>query len=261
MTCAGLASSPRTSQFAGGTHENCQFAQVAQDSPSRLPRDPPARAHLCYQQDEQAVQGAPGLSLVDALKAVVWDVGHVLYDWDPRHLYAKLIDDPDRLDWFLANVVTREWHFQHDAGRPFAETSAELIDKHPEHRALIEAYGPRWLETIPEPIAGTHAIVAELARRGLPQFAITNFSAEFWAAFRPTAPIFDLFRNVVVSGEERLIKPDPAIYRLAMRRFGLTPGDALFIDDREDNVRAAAAEGFIGHVFTGATSLAARLFD
>ena len=104
-------------------------------------------------------------------KAVVWDVGHVLYDWDPRFLYEKLIPDAGRLDWFLENVVTRAWHFQHDAGRPFAETSAELIQLYPQEAELIRAYGPRWLETLPGPMPGTHAIVEELAAANIPQFA------------------------------------------------------------------------------------------
>lgn len=190
-----------------------------------------------------------------APRAVVFDVGHVLYDWDPRFLYEKLVPDRDRLDRLMAEVITREWHAQHDAGRPFAETSAELIARHPAERALIEAYGPRWLETIPGPIPGTHAIVAELAGLGIPLYGITNFSAEFWAMFRPTAPLFDAFRDIIVSGEERLMKPDPAIYRLAQQRFGLGAGEAIFIDDNAANVAAAAASGWQAHRFTSAPAL------
>jgi 2-haloacid dehalogenase len=193
------------------------------------------------------------------LRAVVFDVGHVLYDWDPRYLYRKLIADPARLDWFVANVVTHGWHFQHDAGRPFAQTSAELIAQFPAERALIEAYGPRWLETIGDPVPGSLAIVQRLAARGVPLFAITNFSAEFWAMFRPVAPIFDLFGDIVVSGSEKMLKPDPAIYALAQARFGLPAGSAIFIDDRADNVAAAVAAGWHGHVFTDAAALEARL--
>lgn len=192
-------------------------------------------------------------------KAVVFDVGHVLYDWDPRFLYEKLIADPDRLDWFLENVVTRDWHFQHDAGRPYTETSAELVALYPEERELIEAYGPRWLETIPAPVPGTHALVEELDRAGVPLFAVTNFSAEFWAMFRPTAPLFDRFVDIIVSGVERLIKPDPAIYALARQRFGLGPGEALFIDDNEANVAAAIDAGWLAHHFTDAPSARAAL--
>jgi 2-haloacid dehalogenase len=192
-------------------------------------------------------------------RAVVWDVGHVLYDWDPRFLYAKLIPDPRTLDWFLANVVTKAWHYQHDEGRPFAETSAELVGQYPEFAELIGAYGPRWLETIPGPIPGTHALVEALAAAAIPQFGITNFSGEFWDHFRPTAPLFDHFGDVVVSGHERLVKPDQAIYALARRRFGLGDGEALFIDDNIANVEAARAAGWHAHRFTDAQTLTSAL--
>ena len=194
-------------------------------------------------------------------QAVVFDVGHVLYDWDPRYLYARLIPDQSRLDWFLENVVTRAWHFQHDAGRPCAETTAELIAAYPGERPLIEAYGPRWLETIPGPIPGTLELVARLSQRGVPLYAITNFSHEFWQRFRPTAPIFDLFADIIVSGTERLVKPDPAIFALARRRFGLGPGTALFIDDNAANVAAAIDGGWHAHHFHDAPGLAQALTD
>ena len=184
------------------------------------------------------------------IDAVIFDVGHVLYDWDIRYLYEKLIDDRDRLDWFLANVVTREWHVQHDVGRPYGETEAELVAAFPAERALIEAYGPRWLETIGDPLPGMLELVAEAERSGLSIFGITNFGAEFWAMFRPTAPIFELFRDIIVSGEEKLMKPAAAIYRLAVRRFGVEPQRTLFIDDQPANVAGAAAEGFLAHRFT-----------
>ena len=184
-------------------------------------------------------------------QAVVFDVGHVLYDWDPRYLYAKLISDPVRLDWFLSHVVTREWHFQHDAGRPFAETSAELTALFPAEAELIAAYAPRWLETIPAPIPGMIELVEELDAAGVPLFAITNFSGEFWPRFAATAPVFGRFRDIVVSGVEKLTKPGPEIYDLAMQRFGLAPGEAVFIDDRADNVAAGERAGLLGHVFAG----------
>lgn len=196
---------------------------------------------------------------VSGLAAIVFDIGKVLYEWDPRHLYAKLIGDSRRLDWFCGNVVTPEWHFQHDEGRPAAETTAELIALYPQERALIESYVPRWLETIPGPVPGMIELVEALAQTSLPLYAITNFSHEFWPRFRATAPVFDHFRDVIVSGEERLAKPDPRIFALAMERFGLTPGTALFVDDRADNIAAAEAAGLIGHLFVGADDLRARL--
>lgn len=102
-------------------------------------------------------------------------------------------------------------------------------------------------------------LVERLAARGVPLYAITNFSAEFWPRFRHTAPIFDLFEDIIVSGAEQLVKPDPAIYRLALQRFNLAPGEALFIDDRAENIRAGEANGFPGHLFSGAARLRTRL--
>ena len=228
-------------------HEDSQQPEVLEGPPSRLPRHPPSRPHLCDQQDQPPVQGAPGL--IARPTAVVFDVGHVLYDWDPRYLYRKLIQDPARLDWFLAHVVTRDWHFQHDAGRPFAETSAELTARFPGEADLIAAYGPRWLETIPGPIPGMLDLVADLDAAGVPLYAITNFSAEFWPRLAATQPVFERFRDVVVSGAERLVKPGPEIFALAMDRFGLAAGEAVFIDDRADNIAAGERAGLIGHVF------------
>lgn len=194
-----------------------------------------------------------------ATTAVVFDVGNVLYGWDIGALYEKLIPDPARRAWFLTHVVTPDWHFQHDRGRPHAETTAELTAQFPDEADLIAAYVPRWLETITGPVPGMLELVAELDEADIPLFGITNFSAELWDMFRPHAPIFDRFQNVIVSGAERLVKPDPAIYRLARQRFGLAAGQGLFVDDRIENVRAGRAEGFPGHHFTGVAALRTRL--
>jgi 2-haloacid dehalogenase len=193
------------------------------------------------------------------ITTVVFDVGKVLFEWDLRHLFAKLIDDPIELDWFLTNVVTAEWHFQHDAGRPLAEMAAELVARHPKYETHIDAYRTRFNETIPGPVQGSLEIVQQLAERGVPLFAITNFGAEFWDMFRPTQPIFDLFGDIIVSGTEKLVKPHPAIYALALRRFGLQPGEAIFIDDNYDNVVSARANGFAAHHFFDADRLRTEL--
>ena len=195
----------------------------------------------------------------DTPQAVVFDIGRVLFDWNLRHLFAKLIDDPAELDWFLANVVTEEWHFQSDAGRPLAEMVPERIDQYPGHAALIESYRTRFNETLPRAIEGTHAIVRRLADRGVPLYALTNFWAEFWAGFRPIQPIFELFDDVVVSGEERCAKPDPRLYAIAERRFDHPPQALFFTDDNPANVAAAAARGWQAHLFTDAAALEAEL--
>jgi 2-haloacid dehalogenase len=191
---------------------------------------------------------------------VIFDVGNVLYDWNPRFLYERLITDDRALDVFLRDIATHEWHFQHDAGRPFAETSAELSAQYPEHSELITAWGERFDEQIPDMVPGMGAIVEQLDARGVPLFAITNFSGEFWKPFRAReAAIFERFREIVVSGDERLVKPDPAIYHLALDRFGVAAGDAVFIDDRADNIAAARALGIHGILFEGAEALRAEL--
>ncbi|MGN6270655.1 MAG: HAD family hydrolase [Sphingomonas sp.] len=190
------------------------------------------------------------------VQAVIFDVGRVLFDWDPRFLYERLIDDDQALEAFLRDVVTTEWHFQHDAGRSFEETSAELIERFPEHAELIAAWGPRFNDSIGAPIAGMHALVEELDAAGVPLFAITNFSGEFWKPFRAReAALFDRFRDIVVSGDEKLMKPDAAIYRLALERFGLEPHEAVFIDDNRDNVAGAEAVGMAAIHFTDADTL------
>ena len=194
------------------------------------------------------------------VRAVVFDVGNVLVEWSPRYLYEKLIPDSSERATFLTEVVTLEWHAQHDAGRPFSETSAELIAKYPQYRELILAWKSRWLETIPHLIEGMTELVADLAAADVPLYSITNFSAQFWPPLvEREAMLFAPFRDIIVSGEEKLIKPDAAIYQLALRRFGLASGQGIFVDDRLDNVEAAEANGFVGHHFQNASTLRSAL--
>jgi 2-haloacid dehalogenase len=193
------------------------------------------------------------------IEAVVFDVGRVLFEWDLRYLFAKLIDDPDELEWFVDNVVTPDWHFQHDAGRPLAEMVPERIAQFPAYKPLIEAYATRFDETIPGPVPGSLELVEALHARGVPLYAITNFGADFWPGFRAGQPVFDCFRDIVVSGVEKVAKPDPAIFALAARRFGHPPAQMLFIDDSATNVAAAIACGWQGHHFTDAARLAEEL--
>ncbi|WP_427964363.1 HAD-IA family hydrolase [Altererythrobacter sp.] len=189
------------------------------------------------------------------LEAVVFDIGRVIIQWDLRHLFARLIDDEAELDWFCANVVTEEWHFQHDAGRPLAEMVPERKAQFPEHAHLIDAYASRFLETIPGPVPGTTALIERLAQTDMPLYVITNFGAEFWEEFRPTQPVLDHFGDIVVSGQERLAKPDPAIFQLAERRFGHDAGSMLFIDDNAANIAAARKLGWQVHHFHDADEL------
>jgi 2-haloacid dehalogenase len=192
--------------------------------------------------------------------SVVFDVGNVLVDWNPRGYFARHIHDPARLDRFLSEVATYKWHLQHDAGRPFAETSAELIARHPEEAENIRRWGEDFGGQLGDLLPGMADLVADLAAAGVPLYAITNFSHEFWPAFAAREPaLFAPFRDILVSGEVKLLKPDPAIYALALARFGLAPGEGLFIDDRLDNVEAADRAGFVAHQFRDAATLRTAL--
>jgi 2-haloacid dehalogenase len=194
-------------------------------------------------------------------RAVIFDVGRVLFQWDLRHLYARLIDDPAEVERFCTTIVTPEWHFQHDAGRPIAEMVEERIAEFPHAEALIRAYASRFNETIPGPVEGMPALVERLHDAGVPLYIITNFGDEFWSMFRPTQPLFDRFEDILVSGVEKMVKPDPAIYRLALDRFGLEAAHTLFIDDVPANIAGAASVGIDGHVFTGAAAATQWLRD
>jgi 2-haloacid dehalogenase len=159
----------------------------------------------------------PGHRAVDT---VVFDLGGVLIDWDPRYLYRKLFagDEPG-MERFLAEVTTSAWNLSLDAGKPFGEAVAELIATHPHERARIEAYQDRWIEMISGPIPGTVALLEGLAARGVPLYAITNWAVETFALVRhdPAYAFLDLFRQIFVSGELKLIKPEPAIFRHALQ--------------------------------------------
>jgi len=193
------------------------------------------------------------------VEAVVFDVGRVLVQWDMRHLFARLIDDPERLDWFLDNVVTEEWHFEHDAGRDLAEMVAARKAQFPGHDELLDAYATRFLETIPGEVPGSFDLVRRLSARDVPLFAITNFASPFWHEFVATEPLFALFGDVVVSGDEKIAKPDRRIFEIAQRRFGHSPQQMLFIDDNAANIASARALGWQVHHFESAVALAEDL--
>lgn len=192
-------------------------------------------------------------------KSVLFDIGNVFVEWDPRLLYSQLIHDQAELDRFLSDVVTLEWHTEHDRGRPFAEGVRILSDRFPEYADLIQAFDERWNDTIGPVFAGTVDVLERLSEQGMPCYGLTNFSAEKWPLFCREYAFTDLFGGVVVSGAEGLVKPDPRIYQLAIDRFGLEPEQTVYIDDRLDNVLAAEQIGMIGHHFTGADKLAADL--
>lgn len=197
---------------------------------------------------------------IEGPSAVIFDVGNVLYGWDPESfLVRQIADDAERLR-FVEEADLYGWHESLDGGRPFDEAAAELSEKFPSYASVISAWGERFGETITDPVPGVHELVAELDSAGVPLYGITNFSADFWPDFHAREhAFFSRFRDIVVSGAVRLLKPDPAIYFLALDRFGLQPADALFVDDRAINVEAAEALGIRSHLFVHAEGLRARL--
>ena len=186
-----------------------------------------------------------------AVKAAVFDLGGVLIDWDPRYLYRKLLADEREVEGFLATVCTPEWNAEQDRGRPFAEGVAELVERHPAHAAAIAAFHERWPEMLGGDIPGAVELLAELRATGLPLYALTNWSAETFVVARERFAFLDWFDGLLVSGEERIIKPDPAIFELLLDRFGLDPGSTFYVDDSPANVAAAAALGLDAVRFTG----------
>ena len=193
---------------------------------------------------------------------VIFDLGNVLIDWNPRHLYRKLADgDAARIERFLAEICTPDWNLSLDAGRAFADGVAELVARHPAERAWIEAYRARWLEMVAGPIEASVRILEELDTAAVPLWALTNWSSETFALVRhdPAYAFLDRFRAIFVSGELGLVKPDPAIYRHVLTALDRAPQHCLFIDDSAKNVAAAAAIGLHTHHFTSADALRADL--
>ena len=192
--------------------------------------------------------------------AVVFDLGGVLIDWNPRYLYRQLFDGDDAaMERFLAEVTTPEWNLQQDAGRTWDEAVEALTRQHPEHAELIAAYRDRWTETLGEAIGPTVAVLAELRQAGVRLFALSNWSAETFPVARPRYPFLDWFEGIVISGEVGITKPDERVYRHLLDRFGLDAASTVFIDDSAANVRAAQEVGLIALRFEGGDALRTAL--
>ena len=181
----------------------------------------------------------------DKVSAVVFDLGGVLVDWNPRHLYRKLMaDDPERIEWFLATICTPEWNALQDAGRTFAEATAELVEKHPEQKELIEAYYGRWEEMLGGPIEGSVEILRTIRNLPYDLYALTNWSKESFPVALERFNFLNWFDGIIVSGEIGLIKPGAEIFLHMIEAYGLVPASTIFIDDSLLNVETARRIGF-----------------
>ncbi len=192
---------------------------------------------------------------------VVFDFGGVLVDWDPRRVYRDLLPDEAAIEDFLATVCTPDWNYKQDAGRPIAEAEAELIARFPDKERLIRAYYEGHERAISGAIDGTVEILETLHAKGTPLYGLTNWSAETFPRTRPRFAFFERFRDIVVSGEIKLAKPDPAIYRHLLARIGAPAQTCVFIDDSAKNVAAAQALGMRALRFESPARLAADLRD
>lgn len=200
------------------------------------------------------------------VQAVVFDLGGVLIDWSPYHLYRKLLPDDDAIAAFLDEIALYDALLALDAGQPMAEWTRAYVSRHPEHAALIEAYHERWHETVAGLFDETVALVQTLKAADIPLYVLSNFGVEPWQDTLRRQPLdfLDLFDGVVISGHEGLAKPDAAIFQLLCARHGLTPERCVFIDDNAGNVEAAAALGFHTvhhHSSQGAAPLRGALAD
>jgi 2-haloacid dehalogenase len=193
--------------------------------------------------------------------AVIFDLGGVLIDWDPRYLYRKLLPDDAAVERFLAEVCSPAWNARQDAGRSFDEGVAELVAIHPGHEELIRAYVDRWEEMLRGEMAGSVALLEELDAAGVPLFALTNWSDETFTLARERFGFLGRFRDIVVSGREGVAKPDERLFRIAVERFGVAPSRCLFVDDAEANVEVAVRLGFVGERFVDVPSLRRRVVE
>lgn len=187
--------------------------------------------------------------------AVIWDIGNVIVRWDPRTLYNHAIRGPALRERFLTQVCTLDWHFRHDLGVTFAENRAPLLARYPEFTEQILDWERRMPEMFSGAIPETEAAIAALADRGVPQFGLSNMSHEMIGPVRAMSPAFGHLRDIVISAETAIMKPDPRIYAQACLRFGIEPAQAIFVDDSQKNIEGAAALGFQTHHFTDPAKL------
>lgn len=198
--------------------------------------------------------------MANTITNVVFDIGNVLIEWNPENLYRKLIPNDDVRHEFLTTVCTPDWNVQQDLGRTWTEAVEVLSREFPEKTALIRAYADRWNEMVPGPVPGTEVLLSELKSNKTPLYAITNFSSEKFVEAQDRFPFLKTsFLDIVVSAEERMLKPDVRIYQILIDRNDLTPERCLFIDDSLPNVETARQLGMTAHHFENAAGLEREL--
>lgn len=195
-------------------------------------------------------------------EVVIFDLGGVLIDWNPRYLYRKFFSTESEVSWFLEHVCTSEWNEQQDAGRSFEEATLELVARFPDHEPAIRAWYGRWAETIQGPIAGTVEVLRALREQQQHRlYALTNWSAETFPWARQNFDFLSWFEGIVVSGEEKTLKPRPEFYKILLDRYRVDPATAVFIDDNIKNIEGAKRVGIDGIHFTDPDRLRMELSE
>lgn len=189
------------------------------------------------------------------IRNIIFDFGQVLVDWNPHYLFDPYFGDPDKATWFLDHICTNEWNRQFDAGKSFAEGLAELKAQFPEWTREIDVYWTEWTKMMGGPIPGMYELVADLKAAGYGVYGLTNWSSETFYQIEKNYPVFSLLDGKVVSGDVRLLKPDAAIFRCLLDRYGLKAEESVFIDDTLPNVEGARAAGLSGLHFKDAPTL------
>ena len=185
------------------------------------------------------------------ITTIVFDIGNVLLEWDPRHLYRQLIGDPDQLTHFLTNICTPAWHLAHDLGADIERSCRDLARQHPGHAELIMAWADRGEEMVPGPIEGSVRLLDELRAAGLRRLALSNMEPQRFRQRLERYPFLRSLDGHVISGFEGVAKPDRRIYEILIERFALVPRATLFIDDNAANVAAARGIGLRAIQFRG----------
>ena len=194
------------------------------------------------------------------IKNIIFDYGGVLLDWNPHYLYDPYFGDQEKAEWFLTHICTYEWNAQHDNGKPIAEGTAELIAQYPEWEKEIRMYYDEFMMMMGGQKPGMEELVKELKDKGFRVFGLSNWSVETFALVRPVYPVLDLMEDMVISGVERVMKPDHRIFELALKRFGIEASETVFVDDNPKNVQAACEMGIKGLLFQSKDLLVSKIF-
>ncbi len=178
------------------------------------------------------------------IKAIIFDFGAVLVEWEPRHIFRNYFPDNAAIEAFLQEIDFKQWNVEQDKGRSFTEGIELLSQKFPQHTGIFHAFQERWGESIVGEIEGTVQLLHELKAKGHPVYGLSNWSAETFPIARARYAFFELFDDMVISGEVKLVKPEPAIFEYCLQKIGRPAHECLFIDDSEPNIIAATKLGF-----------------